>query len=167
MNVRQILALNQLGGAFIQLSEAWDDELGEALSELGVLPQRDLTEAYHAIFHLIEGVKKKKIIGITVNTHNTSNTYTRFTLASAHIQELAKIFGYDHCQVQLQWEDQTTHEVEYDLCRDPFDYDLSKRVIFYLEQAAKGDSPMFDTEHVEAVKEILAEYQLEDKVKYL
>jgi hypothetical protein len=54
LNNSQKYALNLLAAAFSELSKSWDEELGVILQDLGVLPQRDLTEASSELFHCLE-----------------------------------------------------------------------------------------------------------------
>jgi hypothetical protein len=57
---RQKEALKQLAHAYALLSNVWDDEfdngLGVELDELGVLPRRDLSEAYGELIHFNGGI---------------------------------------------------------------------------------------------------------------
>lgn len=101
---------------------------------------------------------------ITVSTDDSA-LFTSFAAASKHIQQLAET--YDHCKVLLQWEDLSTHEVEYDLCRDPFQYDLTKRVKHYLEHAIKADANVINAFEIDvaAIQKLIEGYQLEDKIK--
>lgn len=181
LNYAQTHALNLLAGAFSELSDAWDDDLGKILNDLGVLPGRDLTEAAHELFgclaigkvgtraelldqvNQIDPAAKIGLKLITVRTGDIIKHSVTFAEASKHIEGLAAQ-GYDHCRVSFQWNDLSTHELEYDLYKDPFQYDLSKRAKHYLNTVVTGDKNMVKAFQIdtEAVQKLLDGYQLED-----